>query len=178
MKNVVQSFIHHKDLYTLSISFGALVSAMLEIFIHINERTLFGVSFALWVIALGINIIDIHTGIKADTVRRKNNDEKFVFESKKGWRAFEKISIFTLIVWFIYTMEKEVFRLDYPEFLGTILMTIKFILLFYVVFIELQSIGENEEVRFGKKSKMFLLLDQVIEVVNEGILNKLKNLIK
>jgi hypothetical protein len=46
-----------------------------------------------------------------------------------------------------------------------------------VVLIELQSIGENEEARFGQKSKVFALLDRIIEAVNEGILNKLQKLL-
>jgi hypothetical protein len=133
-------------------------------------------SISLWFIALLINVIDIHTGIKADTVRKQKIGVSFVFESKKGWRAFEKILVFTLIVWFVHTLEVENIRLKFWDSLSGILLMVKFIMLIYVVLIEIQSIGENEETRFGKKSKPFILLDKIIETVNEGILTKVKSL--
>lgn len=177
MKQVFQSFISHKDLYTLSISIGGVVSLMFKFFTDISEKQIFGMSITLWFIALIINIIDIHTGIKADTVRKNKIGENFIFESKKGWRAFEKIVIFTLIVWFIHTLEIENIRLKFWDSLSGILLLVKFVMLIYVVLIEIQSIGENEEVRFGKKSKPFTMLDKIIEIVNEGILSKIKSLI-
>jgi len=177
MKNVITSFILHKDLYLLSISIGALLSAIAEFFIKYTPDYLFGINASLWGIALIINIVDISTGIKADTKRKEKLGEKFVFESGKGWRAFEKVFIFTMIIWFIYNLELEALRLHLVSIISSILFFIKFIMLNYVVLIELQSIGENEEVRFGKKGKMFLLLDKTIEIVNEGILKKLKTLV-
>jgi len=174
MKQLLQSFIAHKDLYALSVTLGSATAFILDFLINFSEKTMFGLSLSAWLIALSINVIDIHTGIKADTVRRKKKGESFVFESGKGWRAIEKIIIFTLMVWFLYTMELEVLRLDLWSGYTSILLCIKLVLLIYVILIELQSIGENELDRFGKKSKVFELLDRIIEVVNDGILNKLQ----
>ncbi len=178
MKQVFQSFIYHKEFYFLSISIGGLISAFINFVSTIHERFFLGVTASLWLIALIINIIDIHTGIKADTARKEKDGEKFEFESKKGWRAFEKIIIFTLIIWFLWTLEKEIIRLKSFDFLLSIILSIKFIFFVYVILIELQSIGENEFDRFGKKSKPFILLDKIIDIVNEGILNKLKSILK
>lgn len=178
MKQVFQNFISHKDLYTLSISIGGLMSLIMKLFTEISERQILGMSISLWLIALIINIVDIHTGIKADTARKEKLGEKFVFKSRKGWRAFEKILIFTLIVWFIYSLEMDVVRLKFWDGFSTLLISIKFIMLIYVVLIELQSIGENEVDRFGEKSKPFTMLDKIIEIVNEGILEKVKTIIK
>ena len=83
-----------------------------------------------------------------------------------------------MIIWFIWELESEVIRLNYANILSSILLVIKFIMLIYVVLIEIQSIGENEFVRFGKKGKLFTLLDKIIEVVNEGILKRLKKIIE
>jgi len=178
MKNVFLTFILHKNLYFFSLSTGAILSMIVEFFVEFTPKYLFGMNVTLWLIALTINVIDIRTGIKADTKKKEDKGEKFVFESGKGWRAIEKIFVFTMIVWFIYSLELEAIRLNAFNLYSQILLYIKFILLIYIVLIEIQSIGENELVRFGKKGKTFILLDQVIEIVNKGILNKIRALLK
>lgn len=177
MKNVILSFWSHKDLYSLAIAIGGVFSTIGTFFIENTPSYLFGINASLWGIALLINLVDIHTGIKADTKRKLDLGEKFTFESGKGWRAIEKVFVFTMIIWFIYTLEMESIRLHTISILSSILLYIKFIMLIYVVLIELQSIGENEIVRFGKKGKMFIALDQVISIVNEGVFKKLKSLV-
>lgn len=176
MKQVIYQFVNHKDLYIFSISVGTIISALLSFLSTMHEKFFLGVTVSLWLIIFIINVFDIHTGIKADTVLSQKNGKNFVFKSKKAWRAFEKIIIFTLLIWFLWTLEKEIDRLEFFKFLLSIVTAIKFILFVYVMLIELQSIGENEEIRFGKKSKPFLLLDQIILVINEGIINKIKSL--
>jgi hypothetical protein len=157
----------------LSLTLGSVMTAICSFFIKYTPSYIFGVSITLWCIALVINLIDIHTGIKADTKIQNDKGLPFVFKSGRGWRAIEKVFIFTMIIWFIWGLEKEAIRLQYSGILTTTLLVTKFIILIYTVLIEIQSIGENEVVRFGKKGKLFLLLDKVIEVVNEGILKRL-----
>lgn len=175
MKQLLQTFIAHKDLYALSLSVGGAISLIIESCVDFSRKELFGLSLSLWLITFFINVVDIHTGIKADTARKKRLGEKFIFQSKKGWRAFEKIVVFTLIIWFLYTLEVEAVRLDMWSGYNSILISIKFILIIYVVLIELQSIGENEQERYGTKSKVFTMLDNVINIVNDGILTRLQN---
>jgi len=177
MKQVLASFIGHKDLYIVSLTLGSIFTAITSFFIAYTPSYIFGVSITLWSIALIINLIDIYTGIKANSKIKADLGEKFVFQSGRAWRGFEKIFVFTMIIWFIWGLEKEVIRLQYSHIFGSILLVIKFIMLIYVVLIEVQSIGENEFVRFGKKGKLFILLDKIIEVVNEGLLKRLKKLI-
>lgn len=175
MKKVLLETFAHEKLYFASISIGSILASIFNFFYTLHEKQLLGVSLTLWAVPFLLNIIDIHTGIKASTKLKKDKGEKFVFESGKGWRAFEKIIIFTLIIWWLWSLEKEAIRLDfYSSVTLPVLVTIKFILMIYVSLIELQSIGENEETRFGKKSKLFVLLDKIIEVVNDGIINRIK----
>lgn len=176
MKNFLLAFFTHKELYIISISFGTSFTLIADFFIKYTPKEIFGISITLWLLALIINVIDIHTGIKADTKRRNDVGEKFVFVSNKGWRAFEKIFIFTIITSFIYNSELEFSRLKLAGFLSSVFMGIKLVMFFYVVLIEVQSIGENDEVRYGKKGKVFILLDQIIEIVNVGITDKIKGL--
>lgn len=178
MKQVFLAFIANKQLYACSLGMGTLLSAVFSFFVKNTPEYLFGINSILWLIALVINIFDIHTGIKADSKRQKDDGKDFIFKSGKGWRAFEKIFVFTMIIWFIYTMELEAVRLHANVVITSLLMWIKFIMLIYVVLIELQSIGENEETRFGEKSKVFILLDKIIVLVNEGIFSNLKRLLR
>lgn len=177
MKQVFSQFISHRDLYLCSISVGTIISTIASFLSTMHERYFLGVTISLWLIVFIINVIDIHTGIKADTVLSKKDGKNFVFKSGKAWRAFEKIIIFTLIIWFLWTLEKEINRLEFFKFLLSIVTGIKFVLFVYVALIELQSIGENEFTRFNKKSKPFILLDKIIETVNDGIINRIKKIL-
>lgn len=178
MKHFIINYFSHKELYIASISLGSITSFILSLFSGKEVKELFGISLTLWFIAFLINLIDIHTGIKADTVRKQRKGEKFTFESNKGWRALEKIVVFTIIISFAHNSAAELIRLKFPFLVSNIFLYLKVIFFFYVIILEIQSIGENEEVRFGKKSKGFLLLDKIIEVVNEGILTNIKRLLK
>jgi hypothetical protein len=178
MKNVLLAFGSHKDLYSLAIAIGGFFSTIGTFFVENTPDYLFGINASLWGIALLINLIDIHTGIKADTKRKFDLGLKFKFESGKGWRAFEKIFVFTMIIWFIYTLELEAIRVQTISLIPSVLLYVKFTLLIYVVLIEIQSIGENEITRFGKKGSMFIMLDRIISIVNEGVFKKLKSLLE
>lgn len=178
MKKHILSFLLHKDYYFASISFASLFTGVTNFFTHLSQTLIFGLSVTLWLFALVINIIDIHTGIKANTKEQKDKGKDFVFQSGKGWRAFEKIFIFTVIIGFIDHWEKEIIRLHLSTILSNIFLWIKLVSFFYVILIEIQSIGENQTTRYGYKPKSFQLLDSIIEIVNEGILNKIKSILQ
>lgn len=178
MKQVFLAFLANKNLYATALSLGTILTTIFSFIVENTPEYLFGINTVLWIIALVINLIDIRTGIKADAKRSKDDGGQFTFKSGKGWRAFEKIFVFTMIIWFVYTMELEAIRLHSYPAVATALMAIKFIMLCYVVLIEVQSIGENEEIRFGKKSKMFVMLDKIIVLVNDGIFTNLKKLLR
>lgn len=171
-----QKFFGHLDLYGLSALLGTAASTLYTFSYDITEKDLFGLSIVMWLALFIINSIDIYTGIKADAKRKKDLGTNFKFESGKGWRAIEKVFIFTAVIGFLFAFEKEAIKMEAPEFISGLLVYIKAILFFYVFLIELQSIGENEETRYGRKSKLFIMLDNIINVVNEGILNKLREL--
>jgi len=176
MYNVFQKFFGHIDLYTTSTGIGLVMATIYHLLYELTEKNLFGLSLGMWLFLFIINVIDIYTGIKADTKRKKDLGANFKFESAKGWRVIEKIFIFTVVIGALFTFEKEAIKIDLPEIASGFIVYIKVILFFYAFLIELQSIGENEEARFGKKGKMFVMLDSIIHVVNEGILKKLKNM--
>lgn len=165
----------HKEMYIASTIAGAIATTVANTFINYTQNEILGISLSLWFIVGVINIYDIHTGIKADTKRRERIGEKFVFESGKGWRAIEKVFVFSFTIFFIYEFEKEVVKNDFPTIFSTFLMYLKFGMFFYLMLVELQSIGENDECRYGKKAKFFILLDNIINTVNKGILSKIKS---
>ena len=174
---MLQKFLGHLDLYGIAIVSGVSFSTVYQFLTDFTERELFGLSMIMWIALFIINIIDIHTGIKADTKRKKDLGTNFKFESGKGWRAIEKVFIFTAVIGFLFAAEREAIKMNVPEFISGLLVYIKAILFFYVFLIELQSIGENEEARYGKKNKIFLMLDRIIDAVNEGIISKIKKII-
>lgn len=175
METLFSKFINHTDLYRLSLYLGTSFTSIYTLFSDFTEKEFFGTSVILWALLFLINIVDIRTGIKADTKRKKDIGIKFTFESGKGWRAIEKIFIFTVVIGFLFVFEKEALKLNLPLIFTGFFTYAKMLVFFYAFLIELQSIGENEEVRFGKKGKMFVMLDNIIEVTNEGVLKKIKS---
>lgn len=176
MKYLVTNYLTHKELYIVSITFGGLFTGIMEFYNDFTQREIFGISAVLWFLLLMINLYDIKTGIRASTKLRNDNGEKFIFESKKGWRAMEKIFLFTVVIGFMYFSEAEVIRLKIFGIFSSIFFTIKLIFFIYVTLVEIQSIGENDEIVYGKKSGIFKLLDKIIDIANAGILNKVKKL--
>lgn len=176
MHYIFENFIGHRDLYKTSLYIGGITSTLTQFFLENTPEQIFGISIVIWFLVFFINIVDIYTGIKADSRRKKSLGKKFRFESYKGWRAIEKVFIFTIVIAFVYYFEKEIIRLDLPEFLSGLLVYTKFILFFYVTLIEVQSIGENQFVRYGNKSKLFTMLDKIVSIVDDGILSKISGL--
>lgn len=161
-----------------SISIGGFIATAFN-FIKVNTPSeILGCSIALWSVALSMNVWDIITGIKTDVYNQKLKGLKWKFNPDKGYKAFEKIIGFTCIIWFLYSFEKETVRLNYSETWTSTFNYAKFILFFYVVLIELKSIGQNNEVREGKKGELFVLLDSIIAIVNDGIISNLKKLFR
>lgn len=175
MKEFIFNLFNHKSLYLSSASIGSVIAFIVNFFSNTPSEIL-GISISLWLVVFIINVYDIHTGIKADTVRKQSTGGKFVFESRKGWRAIEKIFVFTVAISFMYNFETELVRLDMPGFLSYGMLVIKLSTFFYLVLVELQSIGENNEVRFGKKDKIFQLLDNIIAAINEGVIGYVKGM--
>lgn len=178
MEKLLLKYISHQNLYLTSIGAGGIVTYIVKLFQDYTPKELFGIMLGLWAGLLVINIIDIRTGILADKVREEKEGRRFSFKSRRGWRAVEKIFVFTTVIYYLYKLEEQLMTYGYAEWLVSTIMTIKIGIFFYIMLIELQSIGENNEVRFGKKEKIYLLLDNVVITVNDGILGWIKKLFK
>lgn len=177
MKQTYLYLIEGKSLFLPSIFLGGSFTALKSFFLENTPSEVFGYSLSIWFIALVVNAWDIHTGVKADIKTHKEKGEGFKFNPDKGWKAFEKIFGFTVIIGMIYRFELEAVRLGYPQIITTVLNAIKSIFFFYVILIELQSIGNNNEVRFGQKGKLFKMLDSLISIADTSILDRFKKLI-
>lgn len=171
-------YLSESKIYVLSIGFSTIFTTIYNYLISDTPKEIFGVSVSLWLIALILNLFDIQSGIRADKVRSKKLNEEFRFKSGKGWRAFEKIFIFSMFIWFVNTFQQESIKNNFPDFVATMFTFAKFVGFFYVSLLEFQSIGENREDIYGKKEKAFHLLDKLLVIMDDGILDKFKNIFK
>lgn len=178
MEKLLLKYISHHNLYLTSIGAGGIAASIIRIFKEYTPEEVFGISIGLWAALLVVNIIDVRTGILADKIRREQEGERFRFVSRKGWRAIEKIFVFTAIIYWLFKFEEQLLNYNYSQWLISGIMTIKIGLFFYTTLVEVQSIGENNEVRFGKKEKIYLLLDNIVIAVNDGILGWVKRQFK
>lgn len=178
MENLALKYISHKHLYLTSIGAGGFATYIIRFFQDYTPKEVFGIAFGLWAGLLVINIIDVRTGILADKIRRERDGERFRFVSRKGWRAIEKIFVFTAVIFFLYNFEAQLLTYQYPQWIVSGVMTVKIGVFVYTTLVEIQSIGENNEVRFGKKEKIYLLLDNIVIAINDGILGWIKRQFK
>lgn len=178
MNEFIQKLIELKNYLNLTICLAAVTTFFSSLFMTITEKSIFGVSLALWLIAAIVNLFDIITGLKAFAHKQRENGDVFKISSKKGWRGIEKASMFTAIIFIIYLFEKESLRLGFTENISLVAVYIKFFVFFYGILMELVSIGENREVVLGYKPKIFKSLDKVAEFVTDGIIERAKKFIK
>lgn len=161
------------------ISSLALGIPIAKIFAYIQSNTpseMFGFSIKMWALIFAFNTWDIITGIRADTKIQKRNGGKFKFNPDKGIKAFEKFISFTGVIWFLYMFESESIRLSYSENITSLFNYSKFVFFFYVILIELKSIGRHNEEIYGQKSEMFKMLESIISIVNDAILGRLRKI--
>ncbi len=150
-----------------------------RLFAYIQSNTpseIFGFSIKMWLLIFAFNIWDIYTGIRADAKIQRAKGSKPHFDPDKGIKAFEKFISFTAVIWFLYMFESESIRLSYSDKVSSFFNYTKFVFFFYVILIELKSIGKNNEIVYEEKSELFKMLDNIISIVNDAILGRLRKI--
>lgn len=117
-------------------------------------------------------IMDFFTGISAS---KKIEKDKFKISSDKLWRSFWKlygyITLLTLL---------NVFCITFAVIGNTFLYTLFLYLIIFIGFMfsmyEFHSIGENWEILYGKKHRIFNFFEKLTAIVEEGVINKIKKL--
>lgn len=159
-----------------SLALGIPIAKIIS-YIQVNTPSeMFGFSIKMWALIFAFNTWDIYTGIRADTKIQKRNGGKFKFNPDKGIKAFEKFISFTGVIYFLYMFESESIRLAYSTSVTSLFNYAKFVFFFYVILIELKSIGRHNEEIYGEKSEAFKMLDSIISIVNDAILGRLRKI--
>lgn len=120
---------------------------------------------------------DFFTGLKASSYEVKEKGGIFRPSSSKLWSSVWKIlAINTLI--FTQMVFAEAFALMKISWLHTAFMVGMLLISIAASLFDLISIGENYERRFGKKQKIFTLLEDISKAFNQGIIQKIGSLFK
>ena len=151
-----------------SLTIGKILNELLDKV----PKEIFGITVALWTIAFLVTVWDSITGIQAYKKEQKDKKERSKFESRKGWRALEKIFGFSVIIGFVHYLEEQMLLHEYPEYMSGTLMVIKLFFFTYGVLLELQSVGENKERIYGDKGESFKILDKIINFASQAIIKK------
>ena len=114
-----------------------------------------------------VAFFDFITGMKASS---HTNEE---ITSKRLWRTLFKIGTVCLINLSLSMFAAIFVILDVPILSTSITILIPSIMLTIVLF-EIYSIGENFETFLGYKPRYFGMIDRMAELMEKGILNKIK----
>jgi steroid 5-alpha reductase family enzyme len=173
IKYLIAKYTSKAAIAVVSLVSSLTIGKILTELFNTVPKEIFGITLALWVVALLVTVWDCVTGVRAYKKEKKEKGEKARFESGKGWRAIEKIFGFTVLIGFIHYLEVQMTMHEYPEYMSSGLLVIKLFFFVYGVLLELQSVGENKERLDGEKGKPFMLLDKVINFADQAIVKKI-----
>lgn len=162
-----------------------LAAAPSDIFIKIFNIIFEGVPMkTVWMpfvvasVALGsyflVFIIDFATGINASKKEVNREGEKFHPSSGKLWSSFWKLFVINVLICFQIPFAL-VFGAMGQETIHTIFLFVMILLSIAASLFDMISIGENYKRSYGKKPKVFDLIEKVSAAVNDGIIKKVKN---
>lgn len=159
--------------------FGATMATISNFFNTYTPSEVLGYSLSMYGVAMAVNAWDIYTGVRLDWKKQKAGGAKrFSFNDDKGFKAIQKILGFMIVLYMIHSFEQESIRLHYNKIVPTILNASKSIFFVYVILIELKSIGNNNKEYYGEKSALFVMLDNIIDLINKGIIDYIKRTLK
>ena len=135
--------------------------------------------FVVAAVALGsyfiVFMIDFTTGLTASKKEVNRAGEKFHPSSGKLWSSFWKLFVINVLICFQIPFAL-VFGAMGLDTIHTIFLFVMILLSIAASLFDMISIGENYKRSYGKKPKVFDLIEKVSAAVNEGIIQKVKNL--
>jgi hypothetical protein len=135
--------------------------------------------FVVASVALGsyfiVFMVDFATGINASRREINRDGLKFRPSSGKLWSSFWKLFVINVLICFQIPFAL-VFGAMGLETIHTIFLFVMILLSIAASLFDMISIGENYKRSYDKKPKVFELIERVSSAVNEGIIQKVKNL--
>jgi phage-related holin len=161
--------IHHaitsKPILLTTFSLAPILSAITE-FLKIP---FLGFNVGIFTFLFLVIMFDMYTGIKAAVY----TGDKLT--SRKGLRSLDKLVSYFFFIVFTALLQSLLDNQGYS--LGLFVISNLNILLFILIFLwEFHSIGENYEKRYGRKPKMFTLMDKISKIIEKKVINKIENL--
>jgi hypothetical protein len=120
-------------------------------------------------------MIDFATGINASRREINRDGIKFSPSSGKLWSSFWKLFVINVLICFQIPFAL-VFGAMGLDTIHTIFLFVMILLSIAASLFDMISIGENYKRSYDKKPKVFELIERVSSAVNEGIIQKVKNL--
>ena len=120
-------------------------------------------------------LLDLISGIKASSSEAKPGETYFT--SIKGWNSIWKISVVVILVIgsSFFSMLSALAGINY---LANFFLFVVGIVATMAILLDIYSIGENQKRISGHKSRIFVWLDQITNLINELITNRIKNLFR
>ena len=126
------------------------------------------VSLSLYFI---IFFLDFISGVKAS--RYEAEDKENYFSSAKGWSSMWKLAtVSVLVTWSsFFSMLAAIANFTW---LSTFFMTSSGTIAIMASLLDIYSIGENQKRLTGKKAKIFEWFESLMNLINEGVMGRLK----
>lgn len=122
-------------------------------------------------------IMDFVTGVNASKREAVRNGEIFHPNSSKLWSSFWKIFVINVLICFQIPFSLVFGAMGWDS-VHTIFLFVMILISIAASLFDLISIGENYKRSYGRKPKLFELIERVSAAFNESIIKKAGNLLK
>lgn len=121
--------------------------------------------------------IDFITGMRASIKESRSAGEPFHPSSGKLWSSFWKLFVINVLICFMIPFALVFGAMGWDS-VHTIFLFTMILLSIAASLADMISIGENYKRSYGKKPRIFELIEKVSAAFNEGIIKKVGNLLK
>lgn len=175
---ILKKIFLNKTILKLSTIFGVSTTTLLSQIDELLPTHFLGMALILWILYGLTVVLDWMTGISAAKYIARKKGVEFKFDKDKSTVSLYKNALFIIMMATIYHFQKEVVANNYSRYIIDGLITIQLIFFAYNMLLEWLSIETNKFKITKKKTRLYLMITSILDIVDKFTLQRLGNFFK
>lgn len=168
----------NKAILKTALAFSIVATSILNVIDNYIPEYFLGMALMLWILYIITITLDWLTGLSASRYEARKNNIPFVFDKEKANVSWHKHALFIIIISSIYHFQAEALRKDFSTWIVSGLTGLQFIYFVYNMITEWISIEDNRFRVSGKLTRVSKVLTTILDILDNGLYNKLKDITK
>lgn len=174
---IVNKVLFNKAILKTSIFIGVISSTINSYINELIPKTFLGMALILWILYGLTIVLDWATGLTAAKYIARKENKEFKFDKTKSTVSFYKNALFIIMMATLYHLQKEAIILKYGKILVNLLTTIQISYFCYNMVLEWLSIETNKFRITNEKSRLYIFLTNLLNMVDKITLQRLKTIL-